>query len=203
VNIRIILIAIVVLIITPVVFYFVSNMNTEEAHAFRQMTITPVLENDGKVTVPTVSEDQLGALLHATFKPAFLEKTTGVKSPNPNGLDITVDSISSAIGACTPQGKIPPKAVFDIAVKCAETDFTTWKAEKKTALFLDPTEHLIVFGATDNNLARVYHNNMIASYTSPDMLQSDRKREACIVRAMLDHLVGIKPDPDASCAGAP
>ncbi len=202
-NNRIIISAIIVLVFLPAVYYFLNMMNQEEGLAFRELTITAVAETDGQVTLPTESQDKLGATLHAVFKPAFLEKIAGIKSPNPNGLDMTVDSISSAIDNCTQQGKIPAKAVFDVAEKCAVGDFSTWKAEKKAALFVDPAERLIVFGNSGNNLARVYHNNLIATYVSPDMVQTDRKREACIVRAMLDFLVGRTPDPDASCAAVP
>jgi hypothetical protein len=66
-------------------------------------------------------------------------------------------------------------------------------------LFVDPEQKLIVFGASGNNLARVYHNGMVATYVSPDMVQSDRKREACLVSTMLDNMIGF-PVEAAACA---
>ncbi len=199
------LIGIVALLFALPIFYVAMNVFMPQVplHSFRGLVITPVHEANGQVTVPTIEEDEKGATMHATFKPAFLEKMAGVKSPNPAGLDITVDGISDDVRSCDAEGKIPAKASFAVAESCAAADFENWKTEKKGGLLVDPQQQLIVFGATSNNLARVYYNNLIATYTSPDMTQSDRKREACIARVMLDHLVGAKPASAVNCAAAP
>jgi hypothetical protein len=175
----------------------------EPIYTFRGQSIRQIHEANGKLTIPTVEEDEKGATMHATLKPAFIEKMSGVKSPNPSGLDMIIDGVADYVRTCTPQGKIPDKASFDFAKNCAAADFAAWKAEKKTAVFIDPQQQMIVLGASGNNLARVYYKNMIATYTSPDMTQSDRKREACIVRSMLDHLLGIDPPDALNCAPAP
>ncbi len=183
-------------------FYVLDNalFPAGPEYGFRGHAITPVSEANGTVTVPTLEEDAKGATLHAVFKPAFLEKMAGAKPPNPNGLDMTVDNSSDTVGACTQDGKIPAHAGFTIAKSCAESDFAAWKMDKKGAVVVDPTLQMIVFGATGNNLVRVYHNGLIATYVSPDMVQTDRKKEACIAGIMLDHLMGAKPNPDANCS---
>ena len=193
-----------VLLMLPI-FYLAMDEIVPEAQSFsfRGQSITPVHEANGLVTVPTVEEDEKGATIHAVFKPAFLEKMAGVKSPNPLGLDIVIDGIADNVRSCTPQGRIPDKASFEVAKSCATADFASWKVEKKGALLVDPMQQMIVLGAIGNNQVHVYHNNMIARYTSPDMIQSDRKREACIVRVMLDHLVGAKLETDKNCAAVP
>jgi hypothetical protein len=169
-------------------------------YGFRGRAISPVTEANGIVTVPTLEDDAKGAMLHAVFKPAFLEKLAGAKPPNPSGLDLMIDNSLDTIGACTPDGKIPAHAGFTTAKSCADADFAAWKMDKKGAVLVDPALQMIVFGATGNNLVRVYHNGLIASYVSPDMVQTDRKKEACIVVVALDHLMGAKPNPDANCA---
>jgi hypothetical protein len=188
------------IIALPIIYILSGFYTPAPTYAFRGLEIKPIEPSQGELTVPTVAEDEQGATMHAVFKPGYVEKITGVKSPNPAGLDLVIDATAAEIGSCTEKGKIPPKAEFNVAKSCAEKDFANWQAEKKTTLLVDPDQKLIVFGASGNNMARVYHNGMIASYISPDMLQSDRKREACIVSAMLDSLLGFPQDPDASCA---
>jgi hypothetical protein len=203
-NSRAVIGIIALLVMLPVLYLVFDQLIPEvPEYSFRGHLITPVHEANGQVTVPTVEEDEKGATLHATFKPAFLEKMSGVKPPNPNGLDITVDGVDDNTRTCTEQGKIPAKASFTVAKNCAAADFAAWKSEKKGALLVDPEQHIIVFGASGNNLVRAYHDDMIATYTSPDMIQSDRKKEACTVRMMLDHLIGKKPEEGANCATAP
>jgi hypothetical protein len=194
---------VVVIALLPLAYIFINVVFPDEPrHIFRGHSITPVLEAYGKVTVPTEEEDAKGATLHGVFKPVFLEKASGVKSPNPNDLDIMVDAVVEDVGGCTAQGMIPDKARFDVAKTCATAAFAAWKAERKAAPIVEEQQRMIVFGATGNNLVRLYHNDLIATYSSPDMVQSDRKKEACIVRKLLDHLIGAKPDPDANCAAA-
>ncbi len=192
-----------VIILMPLVYIFASFVFPDEPqYGFRGYNIRPVHPANGVVTVPTIEEDAKGATLHATFKPAFLEKMGGVKAPNPNGLDMTVDSIDDNVRACGEGGAIPSKAGFAIAKTCAEADFAAWKAEKKAALIVDAQQNMIVFGASNNNQVKLYHKNLVATYISPDMVQSDRKKEACIVRITLDHLIGIDQSADVNCASA-
>jgi hypothetical protein len=198
-NIKILIGAIVVIILLPVVYIFSGLYTPAPTFAFRGLTIAPIEPSQGVITLPTIAEDEAGATMRAVFKPGFIERITGVKPPNPQGLDLTIDSYSEEISSCAEGGKIPPRAEFKVAAKCAEQDFASWQAEKKTALFVDADQKLIVFGASGNNMARVYHNGMIASYISPDMLQSDRKREACIIGFMLDNMIGFPPKGDPVC----
>jgi hypothetical protein len=195
-------IGIIALLISLPLLYLLFDQLIPEVpeYSFRGHLITPLHEANGQVTVPTVEEDEKGATMHATFKPAFLEKMTGVKPPNPEGLDIIVDGVDDNTRSCTEQGKIPGKAGFEIAKNCAEADFAAWKTDKKGALLVDPEQHIIVFGASGKNIVRSYHNNMVATYTSPDMIQSDRKKEACSVRMMLDHLIGKAPEEGVNCS---
>jgi hypothetical protein len=199
-NIKILIGAIVVIVLLPIVYIFSGFYTPAPTFAFRGLSIAPIEPNHGQITLPTIAEDEAGATMRAVFKPGYIEKVTGVKSPNPEGLDLSIDSYSDDIGSCLDKGKIPPKADFKVAAKCAEQDFASWQADKKTALLIDEEQKLIVFGASGNNQARVYHNGMIASYTSPDMLQSDRKREACIIGFMLDSMIGFPPKGDPVCA---
>jgi hypothetical protein len=195
---------IAVLILVPILFITYYRMNpVEPLRVFRGHEIAKVRESNGQVTVPTVEEDKNGATMHATFKPEILEKMSGVKSPNPEGVDFVVDSVDPLVRECTPEKRIPAKAPFDIARSCATTDFASWKSEKKGALFIDPLQKLIMFGAGGNNHMRIYHNDWIVTYISPDMTQTDRKKEVCIVRRMVDLLFGIAPDPQATCAVVP
>jgi hypothetical protein len=192
--------ALVVIIALPILYIFSSFYTPAPTFAFRGISIAPLQPNEGVITLPTIEEDEKGATMSATFKPGFIEKVTGLKSPNPDGLSLTIDSYADAVSACTDKGKIPAKADFKVATGCAEKDYSTWQSDKKTALLVDPDHKLIVFGASGNNLSRVYHNGMVATYTSPDMLQSDRKREACIVSAMLDKMLGSPVDASACTA---
>jgi hypothetical protein len=195
---------IAVIVVMPLVYIIINIVFPDEPqHAFRGYAITPVLESYGTVTVPLAEDDQKGAPLRAKLKPVFLEKVAGMKSPNPNDLELTVDSVLESVGGCAPQGKIPDKAGFVVAKACVTTDFASWQAEKKAAPLVDDAQQMIVFGASGNNLVRVYHKNLVATYTSPDMVQSDRKKEACIVGVVLDHLTGAKPDPDFNCSITP
>ena len=202
-NTKAILGTIAVIILLPVIYLLSGFYTPDPTYAFRGFTILPLDPSQGELKVPTVEEDLQGATMHAVFKPAFVQKIAGVQSPNPAGLDLVVDSIAAEIVACTEKGKIPPKADFQVATSCAEKDFASWQPEKKTSLLVDTDQKLIVLGASGNNMAKVYYNGMVASYVSPDMLQSDRKREACIVRVMLDFLIHNKSDLEASCAAAP
>jgi hypothetical protein len=191
--------AIVVIVVLPILYIFSGFYTPAPTFAFRGLTIAPIEANQGAITVPTIAEDEAGATMHAVFKPGFVETVTGVKPPNPDGLDLSIDSYADEFNACTNKGKIPPKADFSVATTCAEKDYATWQADRKTTLFIDPEQKLIVFGASGNNLARVYHNGMVATYISPDMVQGDRKREACLVSAMLDNIIG-SPVEKSACA---
>lgn len=198
-NTKVILGILAVIIALPVIYLLSGFYTPAPTFAFRGLAIAPIQPNEGIITLPTIEEDEKGATMQAIFKPGFIAKITGVKSPNPVGLDLVIDAYSDEVSTCTDKGKIPAKADFNVAVKCADKDYASWQAEKKTLLFVDPDQKLIVFGASGNNLARVYHNGMVASYISPDMVQSDRKREACIISAMLDNMIGF-PVEAAACA---
>jgi hypothetical protein len=198
-NTKVILGILAAIIALPVIYIFSGFYTPAPSFAFRGLAIAPIQPNEGMITLPTIEEDEKGATMKAVFKPGFIEKITGVKSPNPEGVDLTIDAYADEVATCTDKGKIPAKADFKVAVKCAETDYASWHADKKTVLFLDPDQKLIVFGASGNNLARVYHNGMVATYVSPDMVQSDRKREACVISAMLDNMIGF-PVETAACA---
>ncbi len=187
------------IIALPIIYIFSGFYTPAPTFAFRGIAIAPIQPNEGMITLPTIEEDEKGATMKAVFKPGFIEKITGVKSPNAEGLDLTIDGYLDEVSACTDKGKIPAKGDFKVATACAEKDYATWQADKKTVLFVDPDQKLIVFGASGNNLARVYHNGMVATYVSPDMVQSDRKREACLVSAMLDNMIG-SPVEAAACA---
>ncbi len=203
-NHRSIFAVVAVLILVPFLYITYYRMNpVEPLRIFRGHEIAKVRESNGQVTVPTVEEDEKGATMHAIFKPEILEQISGVKSPNPQGLDFVVDSVDPLARECTAEKRIPAKATFDLAKNCATTDFASWKSEKKGALYIDPSQKMVMFGAGGNNLIRLYYNDMVITYTSPDMTQTDRKKEACTVRRMYDLLLGIAPDPKSTCAVVP
>jgi hypothetical protein len=192
--------AIAVIIALPILYILSGFYTPAPEFGFRGLKIAQIEPGQGELILPTIEQDQAGATMRAVFKPGYIEKIARVKSPNPAGLDLTIDSTSEAANACMADGKMLAKAEFTIAAQCAEKEYATWQADKKTALFVDADQKLIVFGATGNNLARVFHNGMVATYLSPDMLQSDRKREACIISVMLNHMIGSPVDEDAACA---
>jgi hypothetical protein len=198
-NTKVILGILAAIIALPILYILSGLYTPAPTFAFRGLAIAPIQASEGLITLPTVEDDEKGATMKAVFKPGFIEKITGVKSPNPEGLDLTIDAYADEVSTCTDKGKIPAKGDFKVATKCADKDFETWQADKKTVLFVDPEQKLIVFGASGNNLARVYHNGMVATYVSPDMVQSDRKREACLVSTMLDNMIGF-PVEAATCA---
>jgi hypothetical protein len=199
-NTKVILGILAAIIALPILYILSGFYTPAPTFAFRGLAIAQIEPNEGVITLPTIEEDEKGATMRAVFKPGYIEKTTGVKSPNSEGLDLTIDAYADEVGACTEKGQIPAKADFPVAQKCAEKDYASWTAEKKTTLFIDPEQKLIVFGAGGNNLARVYHNGMVATYISPDMVQSDRKREACIISAMLDKMIGFPVEASACAA---
>ncbi len=191
-----------VIVAMPLVYLLLNGIESEEGHSFRGVSITALAPESGTLIVPTTSENKQGAPLRANLKPAFMESVSGLKLPFAEPLDISIDSISKKIGNCLEDGTVPPQANFEVATSCAEATFKQLQLDRKTTLQIVPEEQMLMFGATSNNQIKLYHNGVIASYTSKDMTQGDRKREACIVRIMTDHILGRTATVESSCVTA-
>ena len=149
--------------------------------------------------VPTESENKTGAPLLAKINLAYAEKISGLKPPGNAPLELILNSIDRPLNKCAEDGTIPAQASFELAAKCATVGFEKYNAERKTALEVDAASKVIIYGASANNEIRLYHEGVIATFKSIDVTQSDRKREICIVRILIDHLINRPANAEASC----
>ncbi len=191
-NQKTIIAAIAVILLVPVLFLIINSFEGEPVRNFHGKTVTEIDPADGLTVVATEAENKKGVPLRAQFNAAFVEKITGKRPPHSNGLDLTINLPSRKIQECDANSAVPPLAGLDLTNLCAPFAFQNSKDPKKTALYIAPEEFLFVFGSVGKNQVRLFHHDMVATYTSPDMTQSDRKHEACIVRIMMDYLINPK-----------
>lgn len=194
--------AIAFIIVLPLIYIFLNGFEGEEKLSFRGRQVAVIDPENGSVIVPTASENKKAVPMRATLNAAFIEQVSGLKPPFADKLQLTVTSVSNKVSACADEDAVPAQASFDLASTCATEAFGNMTLERKTVLEVDPKEQFIIFGATGNNQVKLYHEGMIANYVSKDMTKGDRKREACIVRIMLDHLVGKPANVESSCVVA-
>jgi hypothetical protein len=194
--------AIAVILAMPLVYILLNGFEQEESLSFRGVPVITLEASDGSLVVPTAAENKKGVAMRAKLSAAYVEKTSGLKLPFYEPLDLIIDSVSNKVSACAEDGSTPAQASFDVAATCAESSFQLMNLERKTKLQVEPQDQFIIFGATANNQVKLFYNNIIASYVSKDMTQGDRKREACIVRILLDHLLGKPANVESSCTPA-
>jgi hypothetical protein len=196
------IVAIAVILAMPLVYILINGFEQEESLSFRGVPVITLDAQDGSLVVPTAAENKKGMAMRAKLSAAYVEKTTSLKLPFYEPLDLTIDSVSNKVTACAEDGSAPAQASFDLASTCADSSFQLMNLERKTELQVEPKDQIIVFGATAHNQVKLFYNNIIASYVSKDMTQGDRKREACIVRIMVDHLLGKPANVETSCTPA-
>jgi hypothetical protein len=195
--------ALAVIAVLPFLYLFLNAFKGEELPRFRGREVVQIDTSQGTIVVPSSADAAKGAPLTASFPSSFIEQVTTKKMTNSKGLALTLHTISGKLQDCEAQSAIPAQARFEIAQMCAPFAFENFKDAKKTALFVVPEEQLIVFGKSGQNQARVYYNGMVATYESADMTQSDRKYEACLVRIMMDFIIGLPLDNAKTCAVQP
>ncbi len=188
-----------VIVAMPMVYIVFNGIEKPDVFTFRGAPVQMVEPQNGTVIVPTETENQQAVPMRATLKSAFTEKTTGLKPPFADDLVLSINSVSNKVTTCLEDGTIPEQAHFELASTCAPAHFENMKLDRKTLLETDAKEQFIMLGATSNNQIKLYYKKLIATYVSKDMTQGDRKREACIVRIMLDHLLGQPANVEASC----
>jgi hypothetical protein len=180
---------VVAIILMPMLYFLLPGDELDTAYSFRGIAVRTLSVNEGMTTMPTSEQDALGAPLQASVKAPFLEKLGGVKAPNSAGLVFEVTPINDNLSDCAEKGKTTAFANFELSVRCSEKEFATMKLENKTQLQVDHEQQMLVYGNSGANAVRVFHKNLMISYTSPDMTQSERKREACLARAAVSHLM--------------
>jgi hypothetical protein len=183
----------------PILYLVLNGIETEEPRSFRGLPVLALAPESGTLVVPTESENKAGSPMQATINLAYAEKISGLKPPGNAPFALTLNSINRQLDKCSEDGTIPAQASYSLAANCAPAGFEKFVAEHKTALTVDAETKVIIFGATANNQIRLYHNGVIATYKSIDVTQTDRKRETCIVRILIDHLIGRPANSEASC----
>jgi hypothetical protein len=194
--------AVIAILVMPVIYLVLNGLNQQPKFSFRGLPVMEIEPQNGELFVPNEVENQNAVPMRATLKASFVEKTSGLKLPFAEDLVLSVNSTVNRLDACLEDGTTPEQARFDLAARCSAAQFEKMVLERKTIVEVEPAEKFIVFGATSNNQIKLYYKNMIASYVSKDMTQGDRKREACIVRIMLDHLLGQPANVEVSCQAA-
>jgi hypothetical protein len=199
VNIRVIIIAVVLIAAIPIIYLFAVGYEPEEVRNFRGSPIREIAAAEGALFVPNESENKAGVPMKASLSLGLIEKVTGKRTANLKGFDLVVDSVDDKVIACGEDGTTPVKASFELASKCAPADYDNMKLDRRTALLVDPEAQFIVYGNGGSNPVRLHTGNVIINYTSQDMTQSERKDEACMVRMMVDYLLGKTPSRETSC----
>jgi hypothetical protein len=194
-----VVIAIAVIVVMPFIYLLLNAFKGEELPKFRGREVVVIDPGNGTIDVPSAADAAAGKPLTASFTNAFVEQVTSKKMTNTKALNLTLHTISEKFQDCGENSTIPEKAGFKVAQMCAPFAFEKLADAKKTALFIEPTDHFVVFGKSGQNAVRVYHSGMIATYDSADMTQSDRKYEACLVRIMMDYLLNLPLDDSKTC----
>ena len=202
-NLRTLFAAAVVIVLMPIIYLVLNGFTREEELSFRGLEVRNIAPEDGSVKVPNETENAAGAPLKASFTPAYVEKVTGWKSINPKGLELALTTTANKDLPCEKDGSIPAGASFKTASKCAQAEFVKMSLPGKTAVFISPEDSLIVFGNKGDNRVRLQHNTVIATYSSPDMTQGERKTESCIVKMMVSHLLNASKVDTSICKAKP
>ncbi len=195
--------AIAVIVAMPFIYLLLTALKGDPLPRFNGREVVVVEPDSGTINVPSAEDAKKGVALTATFTKAFVEQITGKKLSRNKNLDLTLNTISDQIQECGIDSSVPARATFSVAQMCAPFAFEKSKEPKKTALYVAPEDRLIVFGKSGQNQARVHHHGMIATYDSADMTQSDRKYEACLVRIMMDYIIGLPLDEAKTCTVKP
>jgi hypothetical protein len=195
--------AIAVIVALPFIYLLLTALKGDPLPRFNGREVVVIDADSGTITVPSAEDAKQGMPLTATFTKAFVERTTGKKLARNKNLDLTLNTVSDKIQECGIESSVPARAGFNVAEMCAPFAFEKSKEPKKTALYVAPEERLIVFGKSGQNQVRVHHHGMIATYESSDMTQSDRKYEACVVRIMMDFVIGLPLDEAKTCTLKP
>jgi hypothetical protein len=194
--------AVIAIFVMPVIYLVLNGIDQQPKFSFRGLPVQEIEPQHGELFVPNEVENQNAVPMRATLKASFVEKISGLKLPFSEDLVLSVNSTINSLDACLEDGSTPEQARFDLAARCSAAHFEKMVLERKTIVEVEPAEKFILFGATSNNQIKLYYKNMIAAYVSKDMTQGDRKREACIVRIMLDHLLGRPANVEVSCQAA-
>lgn len=196
-------IGLVIFILVLPIIYLVLNATTgmdAATNLFRGQPVTMVQPPDGEVIMPTVQEDQAGAVLHATYSPGLLEKLAGSPPPGNKPLELTIDNLTDE-GECLADGTPPPRSRFEIQARCYNDLFKSPKKPEGTALFVDEPLGLVSLISSDKNAHRMLYHGWVATYETGPMTQSEIRKQGCVARAMLNHLFSITDPQPASCTG--
>ena len=202
-NLRALLAAAAVIIILPVIYLLLNIGADEEEYSFRGLTVRSIAPEQATIVVPSASENAAGQAMLAKFTPSYIETVTGWKTMNPKGLDLALTTANGKSATCNQDGSMPPTASFKLAQQCAQAEFVKMALPAPTVLFVSPEDALIVFGNKGDNRVRLYHDTVIATYSSPDMTQSERKTEACLVKMMISHLLNVEKVDASVCKPKP
>jgi hypothetical protein len=198
-NKKIIFGSIAFIAVLPIVYLIMNGIEPEEVFSFRGLPVITLEQQNGTLVVPNAAENKAGKPMLATVSLNYMEKVSGLKPPGNAPIELTLNSIVRTLERCSEDGTIPAQAGFNLASSCATAGFEKYAAERKTTLQVDQEAKVIIFGAVSNNQVRLYHSGVIATYKSIDMTLSDRKRETCIVRILIDHLIGRPANAETSC----
>jgi hypothetical protein len=191
--------AVAFIVALPFIYFIFASMQSDPLPRFLDQEVAVVDPANGTIIAPSEEEALAGKPLTAKFTSSFIARTTAKKMTNTNGFDLTINSVLDSLQNCEAESAVPARASFNLAEMCAPFAFEKSKNPKKTSLFMAPEEQLIVFGQSGENLTRVYHKGLVATYSSADMTQSDRKYEACLVRIMMDFIMGFPLDEAKTC----
>jgi hypothetical protein len=195
--------AVAMIVALPFIYLVLDSLKGDPLPRFRGREVVTIDSVNGTTVVPTAENAKKGEPLKATFTTAFVEQITTKKMTNTRGLELTIHTVTDKFQDCEADSAIPARAEFKVAQMCAPAAFEKTKDPKKTIFFMVPEEQFIVFGKSGENHTKVYHNGMVATYDSADMTQSDRKYEACLVRIMMDFIIGLPLDDTKTCAVKP
>jgi hypothetical protein len=183
----------------PFLYLLMINLQPEDPILFHGVEVVTLDPADGTIITPSEADAEKNAPLLATFTSAFVEKITGKRINSTKGLELTIRTVSDTPQECDDNSQIPINAKYNVAETCAPYAFEKLKDEKKTAILIVPEERMIVFGSSGKNLVRVYHGELVGTYVSPDMTQSDRKYEACLARIMMYYAFGFDLEKTKTC----
>jgi hypothetical protein len=183
----------------PIIYLILNGIEPEEIYSFRGLPVITLEQQNGTLVVPNAAENKAAKPMLATVNLNYMEKVSGLKPPGNAAIELAMNSIVRNLEKCNEDGTIPAQAGFNLAANCATVGFEKYVAERKTVLQVDQEAKVIIFGASSNNQVLLYHNGVIATYKSIDMTLTDRKRETCIVRILIDHLIGRPANAEASC----